>query len=72
MFSSGGHSVRFFPRYDGEVSELLRGRHGGWERPLRALLGPQGSASSGRGGGVRTTGQGTGTAWSRAGPAGQS
>ena len=31
----------------------------------RALLGPQGSASSGRGGGVRTTGQGTGTAWSR-------
>ena len=43
----------------------LGGRHGGWERPLRALLGPQGSASSGRGGGVRTTGQGTGTAWSR-------
>ena len=34
-------------------------------RPLRALLGPQGSASSGRGGVVRTTGQGTGTAWSR-------
>ena len=33
--------------------------------PLRALLCPQGSASSGRGGGVRTTGQGTGTAWSR-------
>ena len=30
-----------------------------------ALLGPQGSASSGRGGGVRTTGQGPGTAWSR-------
>src|SRR5574340_110737 len=43
----------------------LGGRRGGWERPLRALLGPQGSASSGRGGGVRTTGQGTGTAWSR-------
>src|SRR5574338_707499 len=40
----------------------LGGRRGGWERPLRALLGPQGSASSGRGGGVRTTGQGTGTA----------
>ena len=31
-------------------------RRGGWGRPLRALLGPQGSASSGRGGGVRTTG----------------
>src|SRR5574337_1113637 len=43
----------------------LGGRRGGWEGPLRALLGPQGSASSGRGGGVRTTGQGTGTAWSR-------
>src|SRR5574337_734464 len=43
----------------------LGGRRGGLERPLRALLGPQGSASSGRGGGVRTTGQGTGTAWSR-------
>src|SRR5574339_534850 len=43
----------------------LGGRRGGCERPLRALLGPQGSASSGRGGGVRTTGQGTGTAWSR-------
>src|SRR5574340_38874 len=43
----------------------LGGRRGVRERPLRALLGPQGSASSGRGGGVRTTGQGTGTAWSR-------
>src|SRR5574337_595154 len=43
----------------------LGGRRGGLERPLRALLCPQGSASSGRGGGVRTTGQGTGTAWSR-------
>ena len=42
-----------------------RGRHCGWARPFRALLGPQGSASSGRSGGVRTTGQGTGTAWSR-------
>ena len=31
---------------------------------LKQLLGPQGSASSGRSGGVRTTGQGTGTAWS--------
>ena len=36
----------------------------GWARPFRELLGPQGSASSGRSGGVRTTGQGTGTAWS--------
>ena len=41
------------------------GRHCGWARPFRALLGAQGSASSGRSGGVRTTGQGTGTAWSR-------
>ena len=47
------------------LTDSLGGRRGGWERPLRALLGPQGSASSGRGGGVRTTGQGTGTAWSR-------
>src|SRR5574341_775760 len=43
----------------------LGGRRGSKERPLRALLCPQGSASSGRGGGLRTTGQGTGTAWSR-------
>ena len=28
MFSSGGHSVRFLPRYDGEVSEPLVGRQG--------------------------------------------
>src|SRR5574337_630950 len=50
----------------GRASPLSsRGSRGGWERPLRALLGPQGSASSGRSGGLRTTGQGTGTAWSR-------
>jgi len=28
LFSSGGHSVRFLPRYDGEVSEPLVGRQG--------------------------------------------
>ena len=28
LFSSGGHSVRFFPRYDDEVSEPLVGRQG--------------------------------------------
>ena len=49
----------------GLPSCALGGRHCGWARPFRALLGPQGSASSGRSGGVRTTGQGTGTAWSR-------
>ena len=49
----------------GLPSCALGGRHCGWARPFRALLGAQGSASSGRSGGVRTTGQGTGTAWSR-------
>ena len=28
LFSSGGPSVRFLPRYDGEVSEPLVGRQG--------------------------------------------
>ena len=37
----------------------------GWERPFRPLLGPQGSPSRGCSGGLRTTGKGTGTAWSR-------
>ena len=49
----------------GLPSCALWGRQCGWARPVRELLGPQGSASSGRSGGVRTTGQGTGTAWSR-------
>ena len=63
LFSSGGPRVRFLTRYDGEVSEPLGGRHGGWERPLCALLGPKGSASWAwwRG---RTTSKGTRTAWS--------
>ena len=43
----------------------LRGCHCGWESPFRVLLSPPGSASSGRSGGVWTTGKGTGTAWSR-------
>ena len=33
--------------------------------PIRPLLGPQGSPSHGCSGGLRTTGKGTGTAWSR-------
>ena len=41
------------------------GRHCGWECPFRELLDPQGSASIGHSGGVRNTGKGTGTAWSR-------
>ena len=41
------------------------GRHCGWERPFRPLLGPQGSPSRGCSGRLRTTGKGTGTAWSR-------
>ena len=52
-----------FSRYDGEVSEPLRGRHGGWERPWRALLGPQDRHPRARWKG-RTTGKGNGTAWS--------
>ena len=28
LFSSGGHRVRFLPRYDGKVSEPLVGRQG--------------------------------------------
>ena len=49
----------------GGPSCALGGCHCGWESPFRVLLGPPGSASSGRSGGVRTTGKGTGTAWSR-------
>ena len=41
------------------------GRHCGWECPFHELLDPQGSASIGHSGGVRNTGKGTGTAWSR-------
>ena len=41
------------------------GRHCGWECPFRELLDPQGLASIGHSGGVRNTGKGTGTAWSR-------
>ena len=44
---------------------LSGGRHCGWERPFHALLGPHGWASSEGTGGARTTGKGTGTAWSR-------
>ena len=43
----------------------LGGCNCGWERPFRPLLGPQGSPSRGCSGGLRTTGKGTGTAWSR-------
>ena len=50
---AGGHSCAF------------RGHHCGWEGPFCALLSPQGSASSERSGGVRTTGKGTGIRWSR-------
>ena len=49
----------------GGPSCALRGCHCGWESPFRVLLGPPGSASSGWSRGVRTTGKGTGTAWSR-------
>ena len=49
----------------GGPSCALRGYHCGWERRFHALLGPQGSASSERSRGVRTTGKGTGTWWSR-------
>ena len=49
----------------GSPSCALRGRHCGCKRPFYALLGPQGSASSERSRGVRTTGKGTGTWWSR-------
>ena len=50
----------------GRASHLCsRGRHCGWECPFRGLLDPQGSASIGHSGGVRNTGKGTGTAWSR-------
>ena len=34
MFSSGGPSVRFLTRYDGEVSEPLVGRQGKYD-PIR-------------------------------------
>ena len=50
---AGGHSC------------ALRGSHCSWEGPFRALLGPQGSASSEQSGGVRTTGKGTEIRWSR-------
>ena len=49
----------------GGPSYALGGCHCGWESPFRVLLGPPGSASSGWSGGVRTTGKGTGTLWSR-------
>ena len=49
----------------GGPSYALGGCHCGWESPFRVLLGPPGLASSGWSGGVRTTGKGTGTAWSR-------
>ena len=41
LFSSGGPSVRFLTRYDGEVSEPLVGRQGNWrwEGPLGTPLG---------------------------------
>ena len=41
MFSSGGPSVRFLTRYDGEVSEPLVGRQGS----LVSMRGARGSAS---------------------------
>ena len=43
----------------------LRGRHCGWERPFRGLLGPHRWASSEWSGGVWTTGKGTGAPWHR-------
>ena len=49
----------------GLFRSAVGGRHCGWECPFRELLDPQGSASIGHSGGVRNTGKGTGTAWSR-------
>ena len=49
----------------GVPSCALRGCHCGWECPFPALLGPHLSASSEQSGGVRTTGKGTWTQWSR-------
>ena len=51
--------------WGGVPSCTLRGCNCGWERPFRPPLGPQGSPSRGSSGGLRTTGKGTGTAWSR-------
>ena len=51
--------------WGGVPSCALGGCNCGWERPFRPLLGPQGSPSRGCSGGLRTTGKGTGTAWSR-------
>ena len=51
--------------WGGVPSCALGGCNCGWERPFRPLLGPQGSPSHGCSGGLRTTGKGTGTAWSR-------
>ena len=61
----GGVGGHWEPSGAGGHSCALRGHHCVWEGPFCALLGPQGSASSERSGGVWTTGKGTGIPWSR-------